>query len=102
MKPQEFLSFVNSVLKIVPSAKFSVDSDGCVIRSVNESGTVKAFFTIKSVKSKERMESKMYIQINIPLIVKRAILIVAANRRRRIPGIMKQRAIKAEIEKNAE
>jgi hypothetical protein len=54
--PKEFLSYINSILKIVPSCKFIINQSGCTVRCVTDNTTVKAFLTINSVKSKDPIE----------------------------------------------
>jgi hypothetical protein len=54
--PKEFLQYLNAILKIVPSCKFIIDSQKCTVRAITESSTVKAFFDISSVRSKDEIE----------------------------------------------
>lgn len=54
--PKEFLSYLNSILKIVPSCKFIINQNGCTVRAAQESGTVKAFFELSTVLSEEPIE----------------------------------------------
>jgi hypothetical protein len=49
--PEHFTEFLTAIIKIIPSHKFDINSDGCTIRSVNEYATVRGFFKTQSITS---------------------------------------------------
>lgn len=48
-----FNAFLTSILKIVQAAEFNIDSKECVVRSINESNSIRSFLSTNSIISNE-------------------------------------------------
>ena len=53
---EEFCELIKAVNKIVPDAKFIVDENGCQVKVINDSQTIRAFFSSQSLESEESVE----------------------------------------------